>query len=309
MIVTRLLGGLGNQMFQYAFGYYLAKNASEDLVLDVSGFESYTLHELAIDQFDITASRLPATEMARVPNRYRGKPRWTESLANIVGTILPRDKRPLQLRREKPFGFSPTYLSEASDVYLDGYWQSERFFPGVLNELKREFALKKPLSDASCHTLDQIKSGVSVSIHVRRGDYVTNSESSKIYRCLDADYYRNCLTDLRERFCDLKVFLFSNDIPWCLSELDVGVPLNPVTHNDATTAYEDMYLMSQCDHAIIANSSFSWWGAYLGGNEPNRRVYYPDPWFHPGTLNGDSMGCERWVSEREIKTKHSRVAA
>ncbi|MFG0288061.1 MAG: alpha-1,2-fucosyltransferase [Rhodopirellula sp. JB044] len=221
----------------------------------------------------------------------------------------PRDRRPLRLRREKPFGFAPEYLTPASDLYLDGYWQSEEFFPGMRDELKREFSLATTLSDSSRRVLDQIQTQKAVAMHVRRGDYVTNPETNRIYRCLDASYYRRCLTDLRNRFTDLTVFLFSNDVQWCLDELDVGIEFIPVTHNDASTAYEDMYLMSQCDHSIIANSSFSWWAAYLGGTGAERRVYYPDPWFNHGTLNGAHLGCRDWIGENALATGQMRSAA
>ena len=309
MIATRLIGGLGNQMFQYAYGFSLARRRSEKLVLDVSAFESYDLHVLAIDQFNISAARMTQAEFARIPGRYRGKSRWAERIANFAGGLQSRDKRPLRLRREKPFGFAEKYLAEGSDLYLDGYWQSERYFPGLQTELKKEFQLKRGLSDESSRVLDEIQSSMSVAMHVRRGDYVTNAETLRIYRELDAGYYRKCLNDLRQRFSNLNVFVFSNDIQWCQDHLDVGLKQRPVTHNDATTAFEDMYLMSQCDHSIIANSSFSWWAAFLGRSDAQRRVYYPDPWFNPGTLNGDSLGCANWVSESSISVSRPSRAA
>ena len=310
MIVTRLLGGLGNQMFQYAFGLHLADKTAQELFVDVSGFETYNLHALAINHFAITARQLPQAQQRRVPGRYRGESRLREGVRQLTGRFHRAEKAPLKLRREKPFGFRTGYLAPAKNLYLDGYWQGETFFPGMRTRLRQEFFLANALSSQSTAIATRMTQCESVAVHVRRGDYVTNPETGRIYRSLNADYYRACLHDLRQFAPNLRVFLFSNDIEWCLSNLDVGIPFTPVTHNDASTAHEDLNLISQCRHAIIANSTFSWWGAFLGDEEPRRRVYYPDPWFNPGTLNGESIGCVDWINERSIaKNSAGKTAA
>ena len=301
MIVTRLVGGLGNQMFQYAFGLQLAKQTSQSLYVDLKAFETYRLHSIAINHLNISACELPNVLQKRVPGRYRNQSRAREALSSVVGRWASSASGPLPLRREKPFGFRAEYLSEAEDLYLDGYWQSEQFFVGVQDEIRKEFSLKATLSDKSAQIADRMRDRPSVAVHVRRGDYVNDPETARIYRSLDASYYRSCLNDLQDRVENLQVYLFSNDIPWCMQELDVGLNFLPVTHNDAPTAYEDMYLISQCRHAIIANSSFSWWGAYLGQPDTRRRVYYPSPWFNPGTLEGSSIGAYSWISETDIQ--------
>lgn len=300
MIVTRLIGGLGNQMFQYAFGLHLADQTQQELFVDVSGFETYSLHALAINHFSISAGQLPTEHRRKIPGRYRGESRLRESARQLAGRFQRTNNAPLKLRREKPFGLHPRYLSPGRDLYLDGYWQGEAFCPDMRTRLRQEFKLSNPLSQQSSAVADQMVECESVAVHVRRGDYVTDTETGRIFRCLDADYYRACLRDLQQYAPNLKVFLFSNDVDWCRKYLDVGIPFSPVTHNDASTAHEDLYLISQCRHAIIANSSFSWWGAFLSEEQHGRRVYYPDPWFNPDTLNGDSIGCNDWISERSI---------
>ena len=310
MIVTRLIGGLGNQMFQYAFGSYLANQTDQELLIDASGFETYNLHPLAINHFSISAGQLAPEQQRRIPGRFRGKSRLRESAQQLISRFQRSDNASLKLRREKPFGLHSRYLVPGRDLYLDGYWQSEAFFPGMRIRLRQEFSLSEPLSPQSTAIVDQIAQCESVAVHVRRGDYVTDPENGRIFRCLDGDYYRACLRDLQQYSPNLQVFLFSNDIDWCRQHLDVGIPFLPVTHNDASTAHEDLYLISQCRHAIIANSSFSWWGAFLSEEQHGRRVYYPDPWFNPGTLNGDSIGCNDWISERSItSTIRAREAA
>jgi len=309
MIVTRLIGGLGNQMFQYAFGLHLADQTNQKLFLDISGFETYSLHALAIDHFAITAQRLPRSDQHRIPGRYRGESRLRQAVGQLTRPFRPGNKAPLKLRREKPFGFQPGYLSPQPNLYLDGYWQGEAFFPGMRTRLLEEFTLKNAVSSASAMVAAQMTDCESVAVHVRRGDYVTNPETGRIYRSLDAGYYRTCLNDLKQYAPNVRVFLFSNDIDWCRQHLDVGIPFTPVTNNDASTAHEDLYLISQCRHAVVANSTFSWWGAFLGDHQTGRRVYYPDPWFNPGTLNGESIGCKDWINERSSECPRSKAAA
>ena len=301
MIVTRLIGGLGNQLFQYAYGLCLAEQSQLPLYLDDSAFKTYTLHALDIDRFAVTAERLPDGLRSRVPGRYRGASRLRDWLDQKTG-------RSLTLRREKPFGYQTRYLAPKADLYLDGYWQSERFFPGVEQRLREEFRPVESLSDESLRIADDMQRTEGVAVHVRRGDYVTDPEAARVFRTVGADYYRACLQDLAAAVSGLQVFLFSNDIPWCLENLDVGLPFTPVVHNDATTAWEDLMLMGQCRHAVIANSSFSWWGAWLGAQHADRRVYHPDPWFNPGTLDGSALGCESWISESDLKTPRREAA-
>lgn len=309
MIVTRLIGGLGNQMFQYAFGLGLAQETDQELFIDVSGFENYDLHALAIDNFAISGKRLPKSEIHRIPARYRGASRVQESVQSLLGRFRSAKSAPLTLRREKPFGFHSEYLAPEQNLYLDGYWQGESFFPQMQDTLRNEFALMDLLSSKSLDLSAEMADCESVAVHVRRGDYVTDSETGKIYRSLDARYYQTCLQNLKQHIRNPKVFLFSNDIDWCLTHLNVGIPFTPVAHNDATTAHEDLYLMSRCRHSVIANSTFSWWGAFLGADHSSRRVYYPDPWFHPGTLDGDALGCGEWIGEQSIQDDVGRIAA
>ena len=303
MIVTRLIGGLGNQLFQYAFGHSLARSTYQTLLIDDSAFIDYRLHPLAIDHFTISASRLSDADRSRVPGKFLRTP--VGRALDKVSRFVPGYQGVLPVRREKPFGFRESLLARESDLYLDGYWQSEKFFPGLRGSLREEFQLREQPSETTRRLSAQMKSENSVAIHVRRGDYVTSAKAKQIYRTLDADYYRRCLLDLAAHETDLKLYLFSNDVPWCESNLDVGIPFTPVQHTDGATAHEDLHLIAQCRHVVIANSTFSWWGAYLGQLHPARRVYYPEPWFHPGTLDGSAMGCDDWISEASLEEQSS----
>ncbi len=308
MIVTRIIGGLGNQLFQYAYGSYLANKANTDHFIDLRAFADYDVHPLAIDRFTIKAKQFTPEMCDRLPAKYRQGPRWRNTIRQFARTAMPGAVKPLSRRSQRPFGFDTRYMQPDNDLYVDGYWQSESFFPGMRSQLRRELTLRSPLSQASQRVADQMQSVASVALHVRRGDYVSNPANRNIFRCLEADYYRRCLEDLCQHVANTRVYLFSNDIPWCIEHLNVGIPMTPVAHNDVTTAHEDMFLMSRCQHAIIANSSFSWWAAYLACENRNRRVYYPQPWFCPGSLDGSAIGCDDWIGEQQLGTQASRAA-
>ncbi|QDS87746.1 Glycosyl transferase family 11 [Rosistilla ulvae] len=301
MIVTRLIGGLGNQLFQYAYGAYLAKQAGVEHYIDVSAFEEYQLRDMTLDRFAIRALRLPEALRHRVPARYSGASKAYSSWQSFAARAFPRQSGVFRLRREKPFGFRDKWLHSHANLYTEGYWQGEAFFPGMEEALREEFRLVDPVSEATAAMARRMDNTQSVALHVRRGDYVSDPTNQKIFRTLEPGYYRRCLEDLRQHVADPQIFLFSNDIPWCLKNLDVGIPFTPVTHNDGATCHEDLYLISQCRHAVIANSSFSWWGAYLAADSDARRVYYPSPWFHPGTLDGTAIPCRKWIGEHQLE--------
>lgn len=296
MIVTRLIGGLGNQMFQYAYGLWLARRSGVPLFFDATGFDDYGLRTLGIEQFQISGQRLPESDLDRRPARYRNTSRWQSTLEKI----LPTREGKLKLRREKPFGFHSKYLGDGSDLYVDGYWQSENFFPEFREILRQEFRLSQPLNPESTRFAREMKNTNSVAVHVRRGDYISQSENQKIYRQLTPAYYRKCINDLRQHVDHPKVFLFSDDIEWSMRNLDLGIPVTPVTCTRSRSPHEDMHLIGQCQHAILANSTFSWWGAFLANPSPERRIYYPDPWFLAGSHDGFSIGCQNWISEKRL---------
>ena len=181
MIVARIEGGLGNQMFQYAFGLQLAWQNQTELVLDLSSYASGPDHGYLLNRFAIDARELSREEREKIPCRYSSEKRF----------ILPIfDLHPGRLRRlrERPFGFSKHYLSAGSNRYVVGYWQSEKFFPNVISSVRKQFSPRNPLSDCSARIRDRMLATSSIAIHIRRGDYITSQPMS--IRNLDLDYYR-----------------------------------------------------------------------------------------------------------------------
>jgi hypothetical protein len=289
MIVSRIDGGLGNQMFQYAYGYCLAKKHSTSLLLDTNSYDSQPQHGYLLDRFQISASVLSAADQRRIPQRYRSQP--GQGLSSYLQRLLSWGVLPRH--KEAKFGFTEKHLQVANNRYLVGYWQSEKFFPGLRDDLLAQFKPRKPLSNTSRRMLDRIQATNSIAVHVRRGDYVTSKAAAKIYCNLPTNYYTSAIHTWAAKQVRPEVFVFSNDIPWCRQQFSLPYPVTFVDHNQALTAHEDMVLMSQAKCCVIANSTFSWWAAWLNERE-EKAVYAPPNWFHAGTIDGSSIIPESW---------------
>jgi hypothetical protein len=285
MIVTRLDGGLGNQMFQYAFGLYLARKHQTQLALDLHSYQTGPQHGYMLDRFQISAAPLSHQASQRIPKRYR----------TVGSKWLPDWLRPKVLRRvkERPFGFHEKYLNNSDNSYLVGYWQSEKFFPGLRDELVRQFTPIAEVSDASQRVIECMQTVPSISLHIRRGDYVNNSEISQIYEPLTLEYYRASFERFAEQHEQVQAFVFSNDLQWCREHLRLSATTHFVDHTQRNSAHEDLFMMSHAACNVIANSTFSWWAAYLN-NRDDRTAFAPARWFRPGTLNGEHLPLRDW---------------
>ena len=285
MIVARIEGGLGNQLFQYAFGTQLASIHNTDLILDLSAYDSQPQHGYLLDRFCITSRELSPQERKRIPARYQNDRR-------AVFPLISLGRKEFRRQRERPFGFAEKYLSIPDDSYLAGYWQSERFFRGVESNIRNQFRLRSPMSLESSRLREKMMSTSSIALHFRRGDYITTTPMS--VRNLSLSYYKECVHSQLEKRPDSEAYVFSNDIPWCRDNLDLPCPMHFVDHSSNATAYEDLWLMTAAESMVIANSTFSWWGAYLGERQ-ERTVYAPSSWYHPRTLDDRFLNCEKWV--------------
>ena len=285
MIVSRLDGGLGNQMFQYAFGLYLSEKHKTQLVLDLSSYQTGPQHGYMLDRFQISAKSLDHRSSRRIPQRYRtGASNWLPDW--LRWNVLRRVK-------ERPFGFHEKYLEASANSYLVGYWQSEKFFPGLRDELLKQFTPVVELSDESQRMIDRMQSAPSISLHIRRGDYVNNPATARIYEQLSLEYYQTCLQRFLARHEHVQIFVFSNDLPWCREHLRLSSPTHFVDHTNQQTAHEDLVMMRHATCNVIANSTFSWWAAYLN-NRDDRTTCAPAGWFRPGTLNAEHLFSPAW---------------
>ncbi|MDO9207684.1 MAG: alpha-1,2-fucosyltransferase [Sulfuricurvum sp.] len=266
MLIVQLTGGLGNQMFQYSFAKALQAKGYE-VKLDISTFETYTLHGgFGLEHYTIT---LP------IASKEELTPYKTNFLTRIGKKFnLPNKK----LRGEKTLLFQQELLSPPDNTSLYGYFQSEKYFNPLRHTILEEFTLKAPLSPYSAFIEKTIHSlSNTASIHIRRGDYITDSKANKFHGICGLDYYEEAIALLDSKFEAMHYFIFSDDIEWVknnLSPKNCTYIDNPSPH----IPHEDIYLMSLCHHNIIANSSFSWWGAWLNHNS-TKVVIAPKKWF------------------------------
>ncbi len=245
--IVKIYGGLGNQMFQYAFAQALKKNKNEKILFDLSWFKSTQERSLSLPNFQLT---LPTSTL------------WQKIFCKKI--------------KEKPNNiYNPELLSLSGNLYYYGYFQAPQYFQNIREQILQDFRLKEKIPATNVQILQKIKDTNSVSLHVRRGDYLKLQD---IYGICNLDYYNRAVKYMSDSLEAPHFFLFSDDIPWVQENLKLDVPFDIVTGNKA---YIDLELMKNCKHNIIANSTFSWWGAWLNENS-NKIVISPDKWFANG---------------------------
>jgi hypothetical protein len=286
MIAVSLRGGLGNQMFGYAAGRSLALSHRTTLVLDLSELErSSTRREFALGCF-----RIEARVARRV--RSRGLHRGRLSLRGRLGSWRREAFARFNVLHHKGFELEPEFFEADDWTHLVGYWQSERYFRFHADTIREELSFRSPPGAHLERMLDRIASTTPVSVHVRRGDYLSDPETDAYHGVLPPEYYRRAVDDLPRDARDLQAFVFSDELNWCREHLRLAIP---TTYVDAgRTAADDLRLMASCHHHVIANSSFSWWGAWLGERETST-VIAPLAWLRDPNLDTSHLVPERWL--------------
>lgn len=287
MIITRLVGGLGNQMFQYAAGRRLAHALAGDLKLDVTWLEKSNSRPYALGNFNIEEKFASPAEIAAVAPIGR--------FGHALAKIWPK-KWPKYIQ-EKQFHFDPDILNLPDGAYLKGYWQSEKYFSDIATILRGEFTVKSPLSEKNNEMSELIASKQSVSVHVRRGDYVETRRMKQVYNACGPDYYLRCVDYMKQLVKNPYFFIFSDDPQWAKDNLKQLNPAVIVDCNRTNKDYEDIWLMSRCNHHIIANSTFSWWGAWLNPRE-DKIVLAPKQWFDKKvrvSMKTDDLFPSGWI--------------
>ncbi|MBP3277867.1 MAG: alpha-1,2-fucosyltransferase [Butyrivibrio sp.] len=273
MIIIQLKGGLGNQMFQYALYRELLHRGKEVKIDDVTGFEHDKLRIPVLDRFGIEYEKATHEEVVAI----------TDSKMDIFSRI----RRKLTGRKTKEIveveGIFDPQILELDEAYLVGYWQSDKYFtsPEVIEHLQETFS-KRPQEimhdSVSWTTLQQIECCESVSIHVRRTDYL-DAEHIKIHNLCSETYYKNAISMVRQKHPNAVFFIFTDDKEWCKEHFKGHNFINVELQEGEFTDVADMLLMSRCKHHIMANSSFSWWSAWIG-DTPEKMVIAPAKWIN-----------------------------
>lgn len=294
MIVVRLNGGLGNQLFQYAAGYALASKNKKPLMLDLTSFTSHNVNlkqsyrNLDILDFGIEFSQALSSEALM---RYREP----FGIASKVNNFLQK-----RVLKKYYVDWHPQVLKKKGNVYLDGYYQSELYFHDVRDGISRQYKLGNFFQEEIKSIVERIHACVNpISLHIRRGDYITNPRANKIHNVCTKNYFYGGLDFLHSRLNNPTVFVFSDDIDWVKAEMNLPkstVYVSELQQNsgERLRSSQEIYLMSLCQHNIISNSSFSWWGAYLNKFK-DKIVIAPNLWSRSKIIRHKNILPAGWV--------------
>ena len=290
-IIVRLMGGLGNQMFQYAFGKAVSIQSNHNLELDLTFLEKkddiheYTIRNYELNIFNLN-SEIAGKEKVRSIRKAIDHP-----LLNRLNLKFPAFFS-YHIFREKMFSFDPGYNKLKGNCYLEGYWQSEKYFKSIEELIRNEFEFISEPGEKNKELLKLITECESVSIHIRRGDMVSLKSASDFHGTCSEDYYEKGIKIILQKLKNPIFFIFTDDPAWAASrKLFSGYKI--IDWNTNANSYEDMRLMSNCKHHIIANSSFSWWGAWLNRNT-DKIVIAPNNWFRDSTIDTSDLIPESW---------------
>ena len=283
MIYVRIRGGLGNQLFQYSAARSLADRLNVNLGLDTREYNAGSPFEMGLKHFNIRAEFNPK---GLIKHRKNGFSKY------ILDIALGNHKN---VYKETNLSFNNLFHSLPNKTYLKGYWQSEKYFENNQKNIFKDLQLIAPQSKKNIKTLENISKTNSVSLHIRRGDYVTNSAYNMKHGTCSLDYYKKSVDYLSKSLNkNFTIFAFSDDPEWVFKNLKLPMDIQFIEHNSSKKNYEDLRLMSQCNHNIIANSSFSWWGAWLN-KSPKRTIISPKKWYADKNIKNIDIIPNNWI--------------
>ena len=289
MVVVRIVGGMGNQLFQYAMGRRISVIHKVPLKLDVTAFDRYYgRHKYVLGNFNIIGD-LASEEIIE---RLRKTKLSRGLFHSLKKRLLPYYKH--HYVREKSYRYDPALSKVPKDVYLEGSWQSEKYFRDISDVIRDEFTVKHEPDKKSKQIARAIGKCDSVSVHVRRGDYVDNGATSRIHGTCSLDYYKRAMEIIADEVRNPRIFLFSDDAEWARKHIRLELPTTYVDHNGVERSYEDLRLMSLCRCHVTANSTFSWWGAWLS-EYPDKIVITPKRWFKDSSFESPDRIPEKWL--------------
>lgn len=294
MIIVKIQGGLGNQLFQYATARALGLRNGVETKMDISSSLIRDDHQRIynLQHFNIRMPVAGDEEIRELLSRKKWLQKRSKYIQNKLGIAL------------HPTWWHQTYVYQQQyhkalmrpvrrDIYLSGYWQNEIFFKDFRSLLLEELSVKYQPDAVNQSFLDKIKTVNAVSLHVRRGDALIPA-ALKLYKLPSIDYYKKAIRHITEKVKDPYFFVFSDDINWCRENIKPGFPLEFIDHNGDDKNYEDIRLMNHCRHHITANSTFSWWGAWLNPSD-DKIVITPDQWYHPRKFNTEATIPANWI--------------
>lgn len=291
IIIIKLQGGLGNQMFQYALANVLAQKNSVKVYLDNSFFSlkeksiGFTPRNFELDIFNNAYSEISSSEVSSF---------YHLSFFNKIKRKFKFNYP--KIYNEHVFGFNQSVLDVKAPVYLNGYFQSSKYFIGYEDVIRNLFTFRiHELDILNKILLRKIKVTNTISVHIRRGDYVEDKITQQFHGNCGMEYYLEAIGLLMERYVNFTLVFFSDDVNWVKEQFE-DLPYSKIfiDHNKDENSWKDMCLMSFCNHNIIANSSFSWWAAWLNEN-CDKTVVAPKKWFEVKDLDTKTLLPEEWI--------------
>lgn len=292
MIIVKLSGGLGNQLFQYSFGRYLSLKYKTELKFDIklnSNASDFTPRLLGLSKYNTDLNFADKEEIRKYKFFVDG---YLSRLERKIIQVFPFLNRKFIIERP---GHVLEESSFADNCYYDGYWQSEIYFNSISEILQSELKLNEDLSTANKEIVNEILKLNAISLHIRRGDYISVNSNAKIFAICTIDYYQKAIDYFNLKFTNPVFYIFSDDIEWAKNNFkESNFKIVDINENNPQA---DLYLMSLCKHNIIANSSFSWWGAWLNTNQ-GKIVVSPAKWYNNEETNTkavESLIHKDWI--------------
>lgn len=278
MLIIRLKGGPGNQLFQYAFGRLLSIKNGVGVKYKFIVHKNDPPREYFLGHFNTKAEIATNEEFNKARYPY-----------GIISKIIELIKT--KILRQFNVGYLPEFLNRR-DGYLDGYWQSYKYLEPIKKELLEEITLKEPISGGEYEILDKIQNTNSVCLIVRRGEFVSDKRFSGEYTVFGMEYYANALRLIKEKIKNPTVFVFSDDIEWCKNNIKTDIPI--VFSDPNIPIHENFVIATRCKHNIIVNSSYAFWVAWLNQN-PNKIVIAPKKWNNKHVREYKDLLPEEWI--------------
>ena len=294
MIIARLTSGLGNQLFEYAVGRQLSLTSGLPLKLDCTHYFVDKVRSYKLGYFDICAEVISDVEVARFLKFQRN--------TSLIGTLYrsfqsfyPKHKR-RQFVETGCYFYDPELMSIKSSAYLYGYWQHYKYYENLYPQILDELTVKDEFMHDSNGIISEIlQDSSAVSIHVRRGDYARDPKTNRYYGLLPMDYYDRAVAIISQSVAKPKFYVFSDDLLWVKENFKINGVVRFVDIESGTKDYLELYAMSKCRHNIIANSTFSWWGAFLNRNAA-KIVIAPSHWVNDPIVNETiNLPLPTWV--------------
>jgi hypothetical protein len=288
ILTVNIIGGLGNQMFQYAFGYAVSKENNAKIKLELSGFDAYYLRDYALDLFNVEENSELKSKYDFLLNKINSKHNsfLSKASSNSLRKLLRLTNFYYQEKEE--FVYDKGVFNIKKNTFFYGYWQNEKYFKKYRKDLLEIFKLKDIHSKTKEYQKKIVESE-SVSLHIRRGDYVNS-----IHDTCNMKYYKNAVLEILKINKHAHFFIFSDDMQWVENNLNFINHKTLILLESDIPDHEEMYLMSQCKSNIIANSSFSWWGAWLNQNS-DKKVIAPKKWLKSSVFNTNDLIPASWV--------------